>query len=121
MIWPFTLLRREIGARIRRIDARHAVCDQIRPEEVATIAALGFRTILCARPDGESGSQPAFAEIAREAKRHGMKTVHVPVAGMVTRAQAAQARKALSKGRAPVLGYCRSGARVAALFSALDG
>jgi len=120
-IWPFTLLRREIGARVRRIGPQRAICNQIRPEEVEAIAALGFRTILCVRPDGESGNQPAFAEIAREARRHGIKAVHVPLSGFgVGRAQAAQAKKALSKCRGPVLGYCRSGGRVAALFAALD-
>lgn len=97
---------------IRQITDDFSVSPQIAPEEVAEIKALGFRSILCNRPDGEEWGQPAFAEIASAAATAGLPAVHVPVvSGQITEADVDAFRAAVAELPAPVFAYCRSGAR----------
>lgn len=64
----------------RGINASLLVAGQVRPEDLAEIAAAGFRAIICNHPDGEGADQPLFAEIAAEPRRHGLDAIHLPVA-----------------------------------------
>jgi sulfide:quinone oxidoreductase len=64
---------------ITEITPTYSVSPQIRPEEVADIAALGFRSILCNRPDGESDDQTPVAAVRAEAERLGLAFAYVPV------------------------------------------
>ena len=41
-----------------------SVSEQVQPQEMAALAAAGFRAVICNRPDGEGADQPTFAEIA---------------------------------------------------------
>ncbi len=102
---------------VRAIDERFSTAGQIRPEEVADLAQEGFAALVCARPDNEEPGQPAFAEIARAAESHGMKAVHIPVSGAPTPDQVERLRAAMATIDGPVLGYCRSGARSATLYT----
>lgn len=115
-MWPFASTTE---MKINRIDDRFSVTGQIRPEQVARVASLGYTTIVCARPDREEAGQPTFAEIAREAQRHGLKAVHVPVSGIPGVEQRDRFRNAMATCDGPALGYCRSGARAANLYAAL--
>ena len=47
---------------VRKLDDQFSVAGQITPEQVETISDLGFKAIVCARPDNEEGGQPSFAE-----------------------------------------------------------
>lgn len=95
-----------------RITDDFTVSSQIMPEEVAQIAALGFRSIMCNRPDGEEYGQPAFAEIADAAKLAGLRTSHVPViSGRIAPQDVAAFQAAIADLPGPVFAYCRSGAR----------
>lgn len=105
---------------IRKIDEHFATTGQIRPEEIEMLADQGYAAIVCARPDGEEPGQPAFSEIAREAEKHGLKAFHIPVAGTPTEDQVTRFAKAIATIEGPVLGYCRSGARSAALYSSIE-
>ncbi len=102
---------------ITKLGERISVSPQISPADVAELAAQGFRSIVCNRPDGEEQGQPAAAVIAAEAARLGLEFAHVPArSGAVTDENAADMRKALLALPAPVLAYCRSGARSAKLY-----
>lgn len=103
---------------IRQINPRLAVSGQIRPDDIAAVAARGFRAIVCNRPDGEEAGQPRFADVAAAARAAGLEARHIPVSGPVTDTQAAAFGAALSDLPAPVLAYCRSGARSTAIWSA---
>ncbi|MFC4626263.1 TIGR01244 family sulfur transferase [Daeguia caeni] len=98
---------------IRQIDENYSVSGQIVPEDVREIAAAGFRTIICNRPDGEAGpEQPDFADVAREAEKAGLKAYYIPViGGQLTQDDVDAHAKALEEAEGPVLAYCRSGAR----------
>ena len=116
-MWPF--FRKDKSMTLTRIDDGFAVTGQIRPEQVEELAALGFRAIVCVRPDEEEAGQPAFAEVAAAAERGGLKAIHIPMTGGVpSPEQIALFRDALGSVDGPVLGYCRSGARAANLCAA---
>lgn len=105
--------------RIKSVDKHFSTAGQIRPEEIEGLAEKGYTAIVCARPDNEEPGQPAFAEIAREAAKHGMKAVQIPIAGKPSSEQIAQFEKEMSDVEGPVLSYCRSGARAASLYASI--
>jgi uncharacterized protein (TIGR01244 family) len=97
---------------ITEITPDYSVSPQIAPEDVAAIAATGYRSIMCNRPDGEGSDQPPVETIRREAERHGLAFAFVPVvSGQISAADVAEFRDALAALPAPVFAYCRSGAR----------
>ncbi|MBP7001274.1 TIGR01244 family sulfur transferase [Amaricoccus sp.] len=98
--------------RANRISPDFAASPQIAPGDVAEIAAQGFRSVMCNRPDGEEPGQVAFAEIAEAAAAAGLAVAHVPVvSGRITEADVASFRAALAALPGPVFAYCRSGSR----------
>jgi uncharacterized protein (TIGR01244 family) len=97
---------------ITEIAPGYAVSPQIAPEDVAEIAARGFRSIICNRPDGESPGQPPVDAVRAEAERLGLGFAFVPVvSGAIDAEDVADFRAALDALPGPVLAYCRSGTR----------
>jgi uncharacterized protein (TIGR01244 family) len=97
---------------IRQIDDNFSVTGQIFPDDIRDIAAAGFRTVICNRPDGESPDQPDFAEIASVAEKAGIPVHYVPVVpGGLTQDDVDALAEVLADAEGPVLAYCRSGAR----------
>lgn len=95
-----------------------AVRPQVLPEEVAQIAAAGFRGIINNRPDGEAPGQPASAEIEAEARRHGLCYWHIPVVpGQATQRDADAFAAAVREAGGPVVAFCRTGNRSTGLFN----
>lgn len=45
------------------VDSRLSSTGQLTPDDVATAATLGFRSIVCNRPDGEAAGQAVFADV----------------------------------------------------------
>ncbi|MGU3574613.1 TIGR01244 family sulfur transferase [Brucellaceae bacterium C25G] len=108
---------------IRQIDDFYSVSGQISPDDIRDIAAQGFQTLICHRPDGEGGAEQAnFAEIAKVAEKVGITTVHIPFSGgMLTQEDVDAMADALAKAEGPVLGFCRSGARSTQIYSIVRG
>ena len=103
---------------ITEITPAFSVSPQIAPEDVAGIAALGFRSILCNRPDGESADQTPEAVIRAEAEARGLAFGFVPVvSGRIGEADVEDFRQAIATLPAPVLAYCRSGTRCRNLWT----
>ena len=104
---------------IRWLTEDVAVAGQIRASDVTHVAAMGFKSIMCNRPDGEAPGQPVFSEIDKAAETIGMDTRFVPViSGQATRTDVEKFAAALSELPKPVLVYCRSGTRSAHLSMA---
>lgn len=102
---------------IRQINEEYSVSGQITVDEVDEIKALGFKSIVCHRPDHEEAGQPEFAAVAKRAEELGLKIKYVPVGPMgVTVEAVADMVDALDDFDRPMLGYCRSGARSAATY-----
>ena len=89
---------------------------QIRPEDVAALAAQGVRTIVCNRPDEEAGAVPSEA-IEAAARALGLSFVYQPVQfGRLTPADGAAFARTLDRLPGAVAAYCRTGRRSAALW-----
>jgi len=105
---------------IRQLSPDFSTSGQITPEQVTELAAMGFKSIVCARPDNEDAGQPAFAEIEAAAKAAGLSITHIPVSGMLGEGQIIRFHQAWEDSPKPMLGYCRSGGRAGSLFATLD-
>lgn len=98
----------------RKLNEDFTVAGQIGPEDVAAIAAAGYRSIICNRPDGEAPDQPGYAEIEAAARQHGLAIVHIPVYHSgITQANVDDTARAVAEMDKPIFAYCRSGARSA--------
>jgi sulfide:quinone oxidoreductase len=62
---------------IKAINAGLSVSPQVLPEDISAIAAAGFRSVMCNRPDGEGADQPAFAEIEAAARAAGLEAAYL--------------------------------------------
>ena len=98
---------------------------QFLPEDMQAIAAAGFCSIICNRPDGEDPGQPNASAICEAASAAGLVFAHLPVTDRnISSADAHAMHGALARLPAPILAYCRSGARSTAMYDAamaLDG
>lgn len=102
---------------IRLIDDEYSVSGQITVEDLDQIKAMGFKSIVCHRPDHESPDQTPFSVIEARAKELGLEITHVPVGPMGVTEEAVQGMvDALDEFPRPMLGYCRSGARSTAIY-----
>lgn len=103
---------------IRKLTDKVSVTPQITADDMAAIKAVGFRAIICNRPDGEGADQPSVEEIEAAARAAGIEVRYVPVqTGMVRDEDVAAFGKALDELQRPLLAYCRSGTRSATLWS----
>lgn len=102
---------------IRRVNDDFAVAGQIGPEAVADIAAAGFKSIVCNRPDTEDGAVPHDA-VEEAAKAAGLEFRFLPVvAGAITDEDVQEMTAILDSLPSPVLAYCRTGNRCLNLFA----
>jgi uncharacterized protein (TIGR01244 family) len=102
---------------IRYLDKDYAVSPQVSPADVAQLKEQGFATLICNRPDGEAGDQPAFSELAAKAQEHGMQALYLPVVpGKITDADRAAFAAQYAAAPKPVLGFCRTGVRAKTLW-----
>ena len=91
-------------------------CGQITVADVHELAAMGFRSIVCNRPDSEEGAVPSSA-IEQTARRLGLAFVYQPVEfSQLGPLDGASFAVALDTLPPPTLAYCRSGRRSAALW-----
>jgi uncharacterized protein (TIGR01244 family) len=106
------------GAMFRKIDEKFLASPQIALSDIAEAKALGIKTIINNRPDGEEPSEPQGAEIEAAAHAAGLHYVAIPVthAGF-SGPQVAAMAVALESAEGPVLAYCRSGTRSTLLWA----
>jgi sulfide:quinone oxidoreductase len=103
---------------IRRISDTLSVSPQIEAADVPEIVRLGFKSIVCNRPDGEQEGQPLFEDIATAARSQGLEFVFQPVSsGLVTDDNARDFSSIVNGLPAPVLAYCRTGTRCTVLWA----
>lgn len=102
---------------VREINDEYAVSGQITAQDVETLKDMGYRSIVCHRPDNEAEGQPQFSDIAAEAERLGLEVRHVPVGQNGVQAEQVRAFvDCLDEMARPMLGYCRSGARSTKIY-----
>ena len=103
---------------IRPIADTISVAPQLTPEAMAEVARLGFKSVVNNRPDFEHGpDQPTNAMIEAAARAAGLVYRHLPVdGGWQSPEQIAAFAQLLKDLPAPVLAFCRSGARSTRLY-----
>ncbi|MBB6251560.1 TIGR01244 family sulfur transferase [Nitrospirillum iridis] len=102
----------------RPLTATLSVHPQIEEADIAQARALGFRTIINNRPDGEEPGQLTHTRAAELAKEAGLEYLYLPVNNMNLGPQTAAAfAEALDNLPGPVLAHCRSGTRCTILWS----
>ena len=105
---------------IRPVAETVFVAPQLTPADMAEAARAGFRSVINNRPDFEGGpDQPTSATMAAAAAAAGLQYRHLPVDGGYQSPQEIAAFGALlAELPAPVLAFCRSGARSTRLYMA---
>ena len=103
---------------IKPLDDRLSVTAQPRIEELDQLAEQGFRAIISNRPRGESEDQPDPEALKAKAESLGMAWHEIPVKpGKYSQQDIAAFTEALESSPAPVIGFCRTGTRVAHLWA----
>lgn len=106
---------------IRKINDMFAVTGQITPKDVSLLAGMGFKTIICNRPDGEETAQTPFAQISEQAKKMKMRSHLLAIERTgVTPAQQDAFDRFLFECPKPVIAYCHSGTRSSILWGAFN-
>lgn len=102
---------------IRQIDDEYAVTGLVDAADLDRIKELGFKSLVCHRPDHEAPDQALYADIEARAAELGLDIRHIPVtaAGMSAENVTAMV-DALDDFPRPMLGFCRSGARSTAVY-----
>ena len=97
---------------IRQITPDFAVAAQIEPDDMATLAAAGFKTVINNRPDDEVPTE-LHSDIMRiAAEAAGLAYVVNPVVnGAMTMAMVEAQGAACQNSPGPVFAWCRSGTR----------
>lgn len=111
----------------KKLDENISVTGQLFVDHLDMIKDLGFKTIVCNRPDYEDDieDQPLSTEIESRAAELGMQFSYIPVGGEGPTPEAVQQTKDVLDGASgPILAYCLSGKRsviLASLAKALGG
>jgi len=96
-----------------------SVAAQITPQDVPNIAAQGFTTVVCNRPDGEVPDQASMDEIETACNAAGLLFVRYPVNAMnFPGADLDGLGELFDDPSQSVLAYCRTGTRCANLWVA---
>jgi sulfide:quinone oxidoreductase len=102
----------------RKLTDDFYVAPQLDPPDFAEAAAMGIRTVINNRPDGEAPDQLSDEEAAALADTHGLAYAHVPVvSGNLRLEDIALMRAAIAGNDGPYLAYCRSGTRSCHLWA----
>lgn len=94
-----------------------AVSPQLQPEDIKAIFELGYKSIICNRPDQEEARQPDFNSIKKHAAEFQMECVYLPVVpGEIRQEHGQQFADAMQKLNLPAVAYCRTGKRAVSLW-----
>ncbi len=102
---------------IKQLTPNLSVAPQVTAADIGDIAAQGFKTILCNRPDGEAENQPDFASLQAAAQACDVELIYQPVSPKtVTKENVVDFSNIVESARGPVLAYCRTGTRCTILW-----
>ncbi|CUH86171.1 Beta-lactamase hydrolase-like protein [Phaeobacter sp. CECT 5382] len=102
----------------RVITPRYAVSPQISVEDIPAIAAAGYRTVICNRPDAEVPQDFQAATIGAAVEAAGLTFKELPLTHQtMTPENVAAQRSFYEDCDGPVLAYCASGTRSSVIWS----
>ncbi len=105
--------------KIKKLTDNFSVAYQIEPCDIKEIKNLGFKAIICNRPDGEAEGQPDMDEIEIEAKKEGLKFYYIPLANRkdISPQMIEKTQKIISETKGAILAFCRTGTRSTILWA----
>lgn len=106
--------------KIIRITPGFAVAGQLDTDDFASVAALGFRSIVNNRPDDEERGQPTAADGEVAAHDNQLAYAYIPTTkhDIFTDAVVSAMAEVLNAQDGPILAHCKSGQRSAILWAA---
>lgn len=105
--------------KINKVTDNLAVSSQITVDDIKTIKAEGFKSIICNRPDGEAADQPTFKEIENACNEQGISVHYLPIIGSapLQYEDAHKFKELFHNLQTPVLAYCRTGTRSISIWA----
>lgn len=109
-----------MSAALLSLDDRVAVAGQLKPGDMAGIAAAGYVAVVNNRPDGEAlFGQPRTADLRTAAEAAGLVFLDLPFSGPRATPEQVRAFAGLLAARpGRVVAFCKSGMRSALLWGA---
>lgn len=102
----------------RVITPRYSVSPQISTEDLPAIAAAGYKTVICNRPDEEVPSSHQAEAIRAAAEAEGLRFEVLPLTHQTMTPDNASRQRELYEGcEGPVLAYCASGTRCSVVWA----
>lgn len=96
----------------RQLTPRYSVSPQIAREDLPAIAAAGFTTVICNRPDAENPPELQSPAMRKAAEAAGLKFEVLELTHQtMTPANLARQKAIVDASEGPVLAYCASGTR----------
>ena len=103
---------------IRELTGDFAVSPQVQPSDMAAVAAAGFKTVICNRPDHEVGPDVCSAAVREAAEAAGLNWVENIVLGNgMTMDNVLEQGRLAAQSDGPVFAYCRTGTRSATAWA----
>ncbi len=106
--------------RVVHLTPEFAVAGELAQADFAALAAAGFKSIVCNRPDAEAIFQLTAARTKELAEAAGLQFEFLPLrmTDVLEPATADATRAALNTMPGPILAYCKSGTRSAIAWAA---
>ncbi|PIT70120.1 TIGR01244 family sulfur transferase [Bartonella tribocorum] len=102
---------------LQQIDPDIFIGAQISIENIKTLAEVGFKTIICNRPDHEEPHQPDFSSIKAVANNYGIKAHYIPIFPPTIEKSCVETMQTILKTASlPLLAYCHHGMRSLHLY-----
>ncbi|MEM8979315.1 MAG: TIGR01244 family sulfur transferase [Pseudomonadota bacterium] len=97
---------------IRVLTDEFSAAPQLAPEDMTEVAQLGYKTVICNRPDDEAPLDACQAQMRSAVEEAGMTFLCNPfVSGQMTLEHVEAQREMVKTAEGPVLAYCASGTR----------
>ena len=118
MLYVFAIKHPKHHMQFNKLSETYTVSPQITPADVATIAAQGYKTIICNRPDPEVPADCTAAAIRAAAETAGLGFYENPFDAHSFCMQTVETQQALCTDCAtPILAYCASGNRCSIVWA----
>ena len=101
-----------------QLDALTYVGSQISAANLNDLVRLNVKTVIVARPEGETADQPAISDLRDAAEALGITVHQIPVVpGNISDADVCAFSAIASEAGHPIFAYCRSGMRATSLWA----
>jgi uncharacterized protein (TIGR01244 family) len=100
-----------------KVTDNYFVSPQISANDIDSIAAAGFKAVVCNRPDTEVQPSHQAAAIEQAARAAGLEFYILPLTHQTMTADIVAQQMSYSRMNGPVLAYCASGTRCTVAWS----